>query len=311
MNVSTQAWIVVADSAGVGNLVEAARPLGDQVVALVAGRRAVADAVAASGVDRVIWLGEPGPGIPVEAFALDVGRIVAEAAPRAVIGTATDAGRVLLGAIAASTQAPVLVGVVALSLSGDRVVVERAVNGGIALRTDEVAVGPALVALAPGEAVETGTPVSVEEVDARAVARMRVTDRRESAQAGVALGSARTVVGVGRGLKARADLALIEDLAAATGGEVACSRPLAEGVDWVAKARYLGISGQTIAPDLYLAVGISGQIQHMIGVREARTIVAINSDPAAPIFKECDYGIVGDLYTVVPALAAAARAARS
>jgi hypothetical protein len=125
---------------------------------------------------------------------------------------------------------------------------------------------------------------------------------------GVELGSAKTIVGIGRGLKARADLELVEDLAAATGAEVACSRPLAEGVDWVAKERYLGISGQHVAPDLYFAIGISGQIQHMVGVREAKVIVAINSDPAAPVFGECDFGIVGDLYEVVPALAAAVRA---
>ena len=140
---------------------------------------------------------------------------------------------------------------------------------------------------------------------------LRVTDRRSSGEVGVELGAARTVVGIGRGLKARADLALLEDLAAATGGELACSRPLAEGVDWVAKERYIGISGQHIAPDLYVVVGISGQIQHMVGVREAKVIVAINSDPSAPVFTQCDYGIVGDLYAVVPALAAAARAARS
>lgn len=311
MNVSSQAWVVVADDASIGGLLEAARPLGAPLVALVAGRRAVADAVAAAGVDRVVWLGEPGDGTPVEAYGPAVGRVVAEASPRVVVGPATDAGRVLLGAVAAATGSVVLAGVAELSLDGDQVVVERAVNGGIALRRDRVVAGPAVVALAPGSAASGAVPVAVEEVDPGALLPLRVTARRVADQAGVDLGSAKTVVGVGRGLKAREDLALIEDLAAAAGGELACSRPLAEGVDWVAKERYLGISGQTISPDLYVAVGISGQIQHMVGVREAKTIVAVNADANAPVFRECDFGIVGDLYTVVPLLADAFRAARS
>ena len=311
MNVSSQAWVVVADDASIGGLLEAARPLGTSLVALVAGRRTVADAVAVAGVDRVVWLGEPGDGTPVEAYGPAVGRVVAEASPRVVVGPATDAGRVLLGAVAAATGSVVLAGVAELSLDGDQVVVERAVNGGIALRRDRVVAGPAVVAHAPGGAVSGAVPVAVEEVDPGALLPLRVTARRVAEHAGVDLGSAKTVVGVGRGLKAREDLALIEDLAAAAGGEPACSRPLAEGVDWVAKERYLGISGQTISPDLYVAVGISGQIQHMVGVREAKTIVAVNADANAPVFRECDFGIVGDLYTVVPLLADAFRAARS
>ena len=304
-----QAWIVVADDARIGSLVAAARPLGAQVVAVVVGRRAVADAVSTAGVDRVVWLGEPG-GVPVEAYAGEVARLVATATPRVVIGPATDAGRVLLGAVAARLQTPVLAGVLAIALEGERVVVERAVHGGIVQRRDAIA-GPAVVALEPGQATLVGASVPVEEVDATPALGLRVIDQRSSGPVGVELGAARTVVGIGRGLKSRADLALLEDLAAATGGELACSRPLAEGVDWVAKERYIGISGQHVAPDLYVAVGISGQIQHMVGVRAAKVIVAINSDPNAPVFTECDYGIVGDLYEVVPALAAAARAARS
>jgi len=202
-------------------------------------------------------------------------------------------------------------GVMAIAIEDDRVVVDRSVYCGIAQRRDAIASGPAVIALEPGGMASIGAGVTVEEVDATATAGLQVTDRRENGQALVELGSARTVVGIGRGLKALKDLVLLEDLADATGAELVCSRPLAEGVDWVAKNRYVGISGQHIAPDLYFAVGISGQIQHMVGVRSAKVIVAVNSDPAAPVFKECDYGIVGDLYEVVPALAAAARALRS
>ena len=145
----------------------------------------------------------------------------------------------------------------------------------------------------------------MEVVDGSPLTTGRITGLRRKEKAPVNLSAARTVVAVGRGLKAQADLALITDLATAVGGELACSRPLAEGVDWIAKERNIGISGQQIAPDLYVAIGISGQLQHMVGVRDAGVIVAVNSDKNALIFKQCDYGIVGDLYTVVPALTAA------
>ena len=110
------------------------------------------------------------------------------------------------------------------------------------------------------------------------------------------------MVGIGRGLKTKDDLALIDGLAGAADAEIACSRPLAEGLDWLGRDRYIGCSGWNLSPDVYFAVGISGQLQHMVGVRGAKTIVAINSDPNAPVFAEADYGLVGDLYQLVPAL---------
>jgi electron transfer flavoprotein alpha subunit len=306
MNVSSQAWIVVADDPAVTGLVVAARALGAEVTVVVAGSRATAESVAAAGVDRVLWLGEPAEGTPVEAYAPDVARLVADGAPRAVLGSSDGAGRVMLGAIAALLQAPVLSGVIAVEHDGDQIGVTRSVFGGIAERRDLVTGGPAVIAVAGGDVGDPAGPaVPVEEVTANPLTTGRLTGVRKKEKTPVDLGAARTVVAVGRGLKAKADLALITDLACAIGGELACSRPLAEGVDWIPKERNVGISGQRIAPELYVAIGISGQLQHMVGVRDAGVIVAVNSDKAALIFKQCDYGIVGDLYTVVPALTAA------
>ncbi len=131
---------------------------------------------------------------------------------------------------------------------------------------------------------------------------IRIVQSSPASSDRIDLGAAVRVVGIGRGLKAKADLAMIDDLAVAATAEVGCSRPLAEGLDWLGKDRYIGVSGENIAPDLYFAIGISGQLQHMVGVREASTIVAINSDPKAPVFADADYGLVGDLYQLVPAL---------
>ncbi len=123
---------------------------------------------------------------------------------------------------------------------------------------------------------------------------------RESARA-VDLGAADIIVSVGRGIKEAENIPLVQQLADALHGELAASRPICDN-GWLPMERQVGSSGQTVAPKMYLAVGISGAIQHLVGMKGAKTIVAINKDPEAPIFEVADYGIVGDLFQVIPAL---------
>jgi electron transfer flavoprotein alpha subunit len=125
----------------------------------------------------------------------------------------------------------------------------------------------------------------------------------------VDLGSAQAIVAVGRGIKEESNLSLIRDLASSLSAEIAASRPICDN-GWLPIERQVGSSGQTVAPKLYVAVGISGAIQHLVGMKGSQCIVAINKDAEAPIFEVADYGIVGDLFEVLPALTESIKAAR-
>ncbi len=132
---------------------------------------------------------------------------------------------------------------------------------------------------------------------------------RESAQT-VDLGSAQRIVAVGRGIREASNIPLVEDLAGALGAEIAASRPICDS-GWLPIERQVGSSGQTVAPRLYLAIGISGAIQHLVGMKGSQCVVAINKDPDAPIFEVADYGIAADLFEVVPALTEALKAGKA
>ncbi len=148
-----------------------------------------------------------------------------------------------------------------------------------------------------GSAKVESLPVDLSGVDVRTVTEAPFQEAKQA----VDLTQAPLIVAVGRGIKEKDNIKIIEDLAAAMGAEIAASRPICDN-EWLPMDRQIGSSGQTVAPKLYLAVGISGAIQHVVGMKNSQTIVAINKDAEAPIFDIADYGIVGDLFEIIPAL---------
>ena len=175
--------------------------------------------------------------------------------------------------------------------------------------------GPCFISVQAGafraDAAEAGTAevsTFTPTIDAAQIRTKPGEPFRGSAQT-IDLGSAQLIVSVGRGIKDADNLPLVQDLATALGAELAASRPICDN-GWLPMERQVGSSGQTVAPKLYLAVGISGAIQHLVGMKGSQCIVAINKDPEAPIFEIADYGIAGDLFEVVPALTEAVKAAK-
>lgn len=166
-----------------------------------------------------------------------------------------------------------------------------------AYRAEDLAAGSA--------AVETFTP----QLDASMIRQKPEPPFRESARA-VDLTSCDIIVSVGRGIQEASNIPLVEELAQALGGEIAASRPICDN-GWLPMERQIGSSGQTVSPKVYVAVGISGAIQHVVGMKGAKAIVAINKDPNAPIFELADYGVVGDLFEILPLLTEEVRKAKA
>ncbi|MGD0618950.1 MAG: electron transfer flavoprotein subunit alpha/FixB family protein [Bryobacteraceae bacterium] len=165
-----------------------------------------------------------------------------------------------------------------------------------AFRTDDAAAGQ--------PAIESFMP----DLDAAAI-RTKPGEPFRGAERAVDLTAAGIIVSVGRGIREKENIAIVEELARALGAELAASRPICDN-GWLPMERQVGSSGQTVSPKVYIAVGISGAIQHLVGMKGSRTIVAINKDPDAPIFEVADYGIAGDLFEVVPALTEAVKKAK-
>ena len=265
------------------------------------------DAVGGFGADKVITLTNPAFGsYAPEGYARAIVDWVKAGDYRAVVFAASATGKDLAPRVAARLGRPLVQDVTEVSVASGAVIATRPVYAGTALLKVRVAGGPAVLSLRPS----VFTPVERPKAGTQQTAAVEGSPGRvlvkqvKAAPAGTLdVAEAPIIVSGGRGLKEPANFKVLEELAAAFGGRAAvgASRAVVDA-GWRPHADQVGQTGKTVSPTLYVAVGISGAIQHLAGMRTSKVIVAINKDKDAPIFKVADYGIVGDLFEVVPRL---------
>jgi electron transfer flavoprotein alpha subunit len=304
--------------------VTAARALADaaggEVHAVVAGAPGIAgkaDALGRAGADVVITLEHAAlADYNPEALASFIAERVKTGGYRAVTFVASAQGKDLAPRVAAKLGVPLASDLTSVSLSGDTVVGTHPVNTGKVIATVTLSATPAVVSMRPGAITAADNPrqARIEPgtlVGDPSASRVKVTQTVAGNTAKLDLGDAPIIVSGGRGLRAAENFKLVEDLAAAFGNAAVGATRAVTDDGWRPHSDQIGQTGRQVSPQLYVAVGISGAIQHLAGMRTSKTIVAINKDKDAPIFKVADYGIVGDVLEVVPALTAAVKAART
>ena len=284
-----------------------------KVAVLGAGVGAIAADVAAADVAEVIVVDSPAlAAYTADGHVAALAAVIAQESPEAVLLPHTYQTRDFAPALAARLGRALVTDVTGFKPHGNGVACVRPMFQG-KLNADVEPLGPAphLITLQIGAfradaAARGGAPAPVRKADVAvdpAAIRQKPEPPFKEAKQAVDLSQAERIVAVGRGIKGQEHIKLAEQLAAAMGAELAASRPICDA-GWLPMDRQIGSSGQTVAPKLYVALGISGAIQHLVGMKGSRTVVAINKDPEAPIFEIADYGITGDLFEVVPAIIA-------
>ena len=266
---------------------------------------AMASQAAEYGADRILVVDDDGlkDGL-ADACIQAVAQLVAASDPSVVLIGATSLGKDIAARLSARLNAPLAMDCVDVRADGDRIVATRPMYGGKVLADVSLSGSPAIVAIrprameavaAPGAGKVEKVAVSLDETTLSLVEKHMETGKVELTEADV-------VVTGGRGMGGD-DFAVVEALAKALGGAVGASRSAVDE-GWRPVSDQVGQTGKVVAPNLYIACGVSGAIQHLAGMASSRVVVAINKDPEAPIFSKCDFGVVGDLFEVIPALTA-------
>lgn len=282
-----------------GELISFAIASGQDAYVITFDARA-AEAIKNYGAKKIFILNGDSP--IVENYAKSVAAfLINKSADLFVVG-ATARGRDLAARTAAYLGCGMVSDASTISYSNGTLQADRMMYGGAVIQSEAIE-GMAVVTVAAGKfTAVVGDASEIVTVDVAADNRVRLLKSSPIVKEGCDLCAADKVVCVGMGMDKQEDMRMAEELAAALGAEIGCSRGIAEERHWLPVERYIGISGAVVKPNLYLSMGVSGQVQHIVGVRDSKIIVAIDKNEKAPIFRAADYGIVGDMYEIVPLL---------
>lgn len=300
-----------ADAGNIPYILKEAKKLqaefgANEVLALVVGNGEGAKKLENCGVDKIISVSAD------SAFPETVSAIIKEVMDKYEAGTLVMLNQPfeveVAGRVSTKLEASCLTDCLTVKKDSDgSYVAEKMLYGGVVVGNYKLTSSSVVVTLNENSCreayknEENAVSIYVEETIETKQLKKKVTQTREIEQT-VDLKSSRKIVSVGRGINKQEDIALVEGLANTIDAQLGCSRPIVEDFKWLKLERQVGLTGTVVAPDLYVAIGISGQIQHAVGIKDAKIIVAINNNKNAPIFDIADYGIVGDLYEVVPRL---------
>lgn len=276
---------------------------------------AAVEAAGASSLTVLVSAGAEREPVRAEAFVPRLIGLLADAGAELVLVSAGVSGREVAARVATGLRVGLVSEAAALRRVDDDWSADRVVFAGGAVQT-EVWCGPAVVSMVAGR-IPSGSPrteapvpggLTVTTLGVEVDRRVRTLSRTTRPMDAVDLASAARVVCAGMGVGTHDDLAVVADLADALGAELACTRPVAEDRQWLPTSRYIGISGVNVRPDLYLGIGVSGQVQHTVGMREARVVVGVDTNPDSKLLAQSDVAVVGDQHEIVPLLVAALRA---
>lgn len=293
---------------------------GGEVHALLVGPPGVAalsEQVGRYGADLALVVEDPRLSeVNKEVVAASIAARAKASSYRAIVLGFTAQGRDIGPRVAAMLDAPIVTDVTDVRVTGDTLAVKHPIYANKVIAMLEVSGPIAIVSTRPSAitAVEAPRPARVESIAAAVdpdASKIRVKEIVEGASGKIDLGDAPVIVSGGRGLKSPENFKLVEDLAAAFGNAAVGATRAVTDDGWRPHSDQIGQTGRQVSPQLYVAVGISGAIQHLAGMRTSKTIVAINKDREAPIFKVADYGIVGDALEIVPALTRAVKEAKA
>jgi electron transfer flavoprotein alpha subunit len=294
---------------------ELAKDLGTKLTAIIIGKgdEKLANEFISYGAEEVIIAETDLDNFKAEEYAEILEKIVEEIKIDTILIGSNKNGKELASRLAGRLNAGCVIDCVNVHIKDKKITVERVVFSGNAISVEQFISKPEIITI-PSKVFD---PLKKDEKRKGNIIKKKIETEKYSSNilkikemetGGVNVEDAEIIVSCGRGLKNKDDLKIIEELASALKGKtVGCSRPIAADLKWLPEDHWIGLSGHKVKPKLYIAAGISGQIQHIAGMRDSGIIVAINKDPEALIFKSADYGIVGDLYEVLPKLTTAVK----